>query len=60
MDNTMNQIQNTTTMKRPKQLPAVDRNANPTAVPAGAKVGPSATDWSKIFGSVGGPQIIAF
>jgi len=29
-------------MKRPKQLPAVDRNATKTAaVPAGAMVGPS-------------------
>ena len=29
-------------MKRPKQLPAVDRNSNKSAaVPVGAKVGPS-------------------
>jgi len=41
-------------MKRPKQLPAVDRNTvtRSAAVPAGAKVGPSAwQDWVKTIGS---------
>jgi hypothetical protein len=36
-------------MKRPKQLPAVDRNkATKCAVPAGAKVKPS--DWTSYIG----------
>ena len=35
-------------MKRPKQLPAVDRNARKTAaVPAGANVSPSASFWNE-------------
>jgi len=40
-------------MKRPKQLPAVDRNTvtRSAAVPAGAKVGPSGwQDWVKTIG----------
>jgi len=40
-------------MKRPKPLPAVDRNntTKSAAVPAGAKVGPSGwQDWVKTIG----------
>jgi hypothetical protein len=40
-------------MKRPKQLPAVDRNSNKCAsVPVGAKVSPS--DWLSDLGVLGG------
>lgn len=40
-------------MKRPKQLPAVDRNSKKSAaVPVGAKVGPS--DWLSDLGVLGG------
>ena len=40
-------------MKRPKQLPAVDRNARKSAaMPAGAKVGPS--DAFSDLGMIGG------
>jgi len=40
-------------MKRPKPLPAVDRNSDKTAsVPEGGKVGPS--DWLSDLGSLGG------